>query len=44
VSQDMKPLYEEWHDRMERFRGLEFRCKYAEAFIHLRRSNSDLFE
>ena len=44
ASQDMKPLYEEWHDRMERFRGLEFRCKYAEAFIHLRRSNSDLFE
>ena len=42
-SQDMKPLYEDWHDGMERFRGLEFRCKYAEAFIHLRRNNNDLF-
>lgn len=43
ASQDMKALYDDWHDRMERFRGLEFRCKYAEAFIHLRRNNNDLF-
>ena len=43
ASQEIKPLYEDWHDRMERFRGLEFRCKYAEAFIHLRRNNNDLF-
>ena len=43
VSQDMKSIYEDWHDQMERFRGLEFRCQCAEAFIHLRRSNNDLF-
>jgi len=42
ASQDMKPLYDDWHDRMERFRGLEFRCKYAEAFVHLRRKGNDL--
>lgn len=42
-SQNIVPLYEEWHETMERFRGLEFRCKYAEAFIHLRRDNSDIF-
>lgn len=43
TSQDMKALYDDWHDPMEKFRGLEFRCKYAEAFIHLRRNNNDLF-
>lgn len=43
ISQDMKAIYEDWHDGMERFRGLEFRCKYAEAFIHLRRNNNDIF-
>lgn len=43
ASQDMKAVYDDWHDRMERFRGLEFRCKCAEAFIHLRRNNNDLF-
>jgi LmbE family N-acetylglucosaminyl deacetylase len=43
VSQDMKTVYDDWHERMERFRGLEFRCQNAEAFIHLRRSNNDLF-
>ena len=42
-SQNIVPLYDEWHETMERFRGLEFRCKYAEAFIHLRRDNSDIF-
>ncbi len=42
-SQNMAPLYEKWHDGMEYFRGLEFRCDRAEAFIHLRRSNSDIF-
>ncbi|MBR5331911.1 MAG: PIG-L family deacetylase [Muribaculaceae bacterium] len=41
-SQNIEPLYEEWHDRMEQFRGLEFRCPRAEAFIHLRRNNSDI--
>lgn len=41
-SQNMAPLYEQWHDGMERFRGLEFRCERAEAFIHLRRTGSDI--
>lgn len=43
-SQDMAPLYEKWHDTMEFFRGIEFRCPRAEAFIHLRRNDSDIFE
>ena len=43
ISQDMEPLYNDWHTPMEQFRGLEFRCKQAEAFIHLRRDNSDIF-
>lgn len=42
-SQNMEPLYDGWHTPMEHFRGLEFRCKHAEAFIHLRRTNSDIF-
>lgn len=42
-SQDMASLYEQWHDGMERFRGLELRCERAEAFIHLRRTGSDIF-
>jgi LmbE family N-acetylglucosaminyl deacetylase len=41
-SQNMPPLLDEWHIPMEKFRGIEFRCKYAEAFIHLRRSDSDI--
>lgn len=41
-SQEIQPLYEKWHDAMENFRGLEFRCEKAEAFIHLRRDNSDI--
>ena len=44
ISQNMEPLYDGWHIPMEQFRGLEFRCKHAEAFIHLRRSDSDIFE
>lgn len=43
VSQNMEPLYNDWHIPMEEFRGLEFRCKHAEAFIHLRRNNNDIF-
>lgn len=43
VSQNMGPLYNDWHIPMEEFRGLEFRCKHAEAFIHLRRNNNDIF-
>lgn len=41
-SQGMEPLYNDWHDPMEKFRGIEFRCARAEAFIHLRRNDSDL--
>ena len=29
----MDPLLDEWHIPMERFRGLECRCAYAEAFV-----------
>ncbi len=43
-SQGMGPLYDDWHVPMEQFRGLELRCKRAEAFIHIRRSDSDIFE
>lgn len=43
ASQDMKSLYDDWHEPMERFRGIEFRCKSAEAFIHLQRNKNDLF-
>lgn len=43
-SQNIEPLYDEWHTPMEQFRGLEFRCKHAEAFIHLRRTDSDIFD
>ena len=32
-SQGMDPLLDEWHIPMERFRGLECRCAYAEAFV-----------
>lgn len=42
ASQDMTSLYKDWHDRMELFRGLEYRCKRAEAFIHLKRNISDI--
>ncbi len=34
VSQGMDDLMEGWHGPMERFRGIECRCNYAEAFIH----------
>ncbi len=42
-SQNMGPLYDDWHVPMEKFRGLEFRCGRAEAFVHLRRDGSDIF-
>jgi LmbE family N-acetylglucosaminyl deacetylase len=42
VSQGMDDIYE-WHGDMERFRGREFHCDRAEAFVHLRRSNNDIF-
>lgn len=41
-SQNIVPLYEKWHDRMEHFRGIELRCDRAEAFIHLRHDSNDI--
>lgn len=41
-SQDIKPLYDKWHDCMEHFRGLESNCSHAEAFVHLRRNSNDI--
>ncbi len=41
-SQNIVPLYEQWHDRMEHFRGIELRCDRAEAFIHLRHNSNDI--
>ena len=32
VSQGMDELYGGWHGYMEKFRGIECRCEYAEAF------------
>lgn len=43
-SQNMEPLYNDWHIPMEQFRGLEFRCKQAEAFIHLKRNTNDILQ
>lgn len=40
-SQGMEGVYNGWHHQMEKFRGIEFHCKRAEAFVHLRRSGSD---
>lgn len=34
VSQGMEDVLVKWHIPMERFRGLECRCTYAEAFVH----------
>lgn len=33
VSQDMATVYREYHEIMEKFRGMEASCPYAEAFI-----------
>lgn len=44
ASQGMDHVYEGWHDVMEKFRGIEFHCQRAEAFVHLRRSGNDIFE
>lgn len=34
-SQGMPDLLGDWHIPMEKFRGMEYGCAYAEAFIHL---------
>ena len=33
-SQNLQKVMEGWHAPMERFRGIECRCAYAEAFLH----------
>lgn len=33
VSQNMEEIYSLYHDQMERFRGLQNHCKFAEAFM-----------
>ena len=43
-SQGMDGIYNNWHDPMERFRGIEYHCKRAEAFIHMRRTGNDIFD
>jgi len=33
VSQNMERIYREFHEPMEKFRGMLAKCKYAEAFV-----------
>ncbi len=43
VSQDIPRVYREYHEQMEKFRGLQANCKYAEAFIrHTKSQNTFL--
>jgi LmbE family N-acetylglucosaminyl deacetylase len=37
-SQDPADWYDDVHGMMEKFRGMEFRCGRAEAFIHMNRN------
>jgi LmbE family N-acetylglucosaminyl deacetylase len=39
VSQDMSTVYLDYHEAMEKFRGMQANCKYAEAFIKHNQSN-----
>ncbi len=43
ASQGMDDVYGNWHHTMEKFRGIEFHCKRAEGFVHMRRTGSDIF-
>ena len=43
VSQKLDDWYASSHEQMEIFRGLEYRCKRAEAFVHARRDNNYMF-
>ena len=38
VSQEPENWYDESHGQMEIFRGLEYRCKRAEAFVYMNRT------
>ena len=42
--QNPEEWYDESHGQMEIFRGMEHNCKRAEAFIHIRRTSSDIEE
>lgn len=39
ISQNMALVYREYHEQMEKFRGLQANCKYAEAFIRHNQSS-----
>ncbi len=42
VSQGMPEILDKWHKVMERFRGLEFHCNAAEAFVKQLWTSSDI--
>ena len=42
VSQGMPEILDKWHKVMERFRGLEFHCNAAEAFVKQLWTASDI--
>lgn len=42
VSQKMEWVYREFHEQMEKFRGMQVNCKYAEAFVRHNQSSSYL--
>lgn len=42
VSQGMPEILDKWHTVMERFRGLEFHCNAAEAFVKQLWTSSDI--
>ncbi len=39
VSQKMEWVYSEYHEKMEKFRGMQANCQYAEAFIRHNQSS-----
>jgi len=44
ASQNPEDFYENLHVKMEKFRGLEFNCEYAEAFIRHNQNPGTLFQ
>lgn len=43
VSQQLQPIFEGWHEPMERFRGIESHCSVAEAFAQHTVNVADLY-
>ena len=43
ISQKPENWYTSAHEEMEIFRGMEFRCKRAEAFVHARRDKNYIY-